>query len=118
MGTDFALCEYESAPGAGEGGYNTLRYGATHTGPTDTSEVIELLDKVRRWLAEVRRSVAREILASLTTPGEAAREDLANGKCGRPVRELIGIGVGRDSPASDERVRQWVAEWRNSRDAQ
>ena len=84
-------------------------------GATDRSDVVELLDKVRGWPADVRRSVARQILESLTAFDGGEREKLASGKRGRPVEELIGLGAGRDSPPNDEQVRQWVAEWREAK---
>lgn len=84
-------------------------------GATDSPEVLELLDKVRRWPPDVRRSVAREILESLTTPDEGGGGSLTNGGRGRPVEELIGLGAGPGAPPTDAEVRQWVAEWREAK---
>ena len=72
---------------------------------SETTEIIELLNRVRHWPNGTRMELIRRLLeisheTSHTTPARVIRS----------VRELIGIGASESVPPDDETTRRWVDE--------
>lgn len=73
----------------------------------ETTQVAEILERVKNWPPEPKILLARRILETLDSGDSAARA-----RRGRSVRELIGIGAGDSPPAGDQTVRRWIDEHR------
>lgn len=69
-------------------------------------EYARVLDEIKQWPLETRLGLLRDVIGSLEPSGTP------DGKRGRPVAELIGLGAGDNSPPNDDRVREWIAEYR------
>ncbi len=73
----------------------------------ETTELTDVLSRVKNWSPQSRIVLARRILETLEDPQRPAR-----GLPARSVQELIGLGAS-DSPAPyDETVHRWIAEHR------
>jgi hypothetical protein len=73
----------------------------------ESTELTDVLERVKNWSPESRIVLARRILETLETPQRPTR-----GLPARSVRELIGIGAGDSPPPDDETVRRWIDEHR------
>jgi hypothetical protein len=76
----------------------------------ETSELTDVLNRVKNWSPESRIVLARRILETLETAQPPTR-----GLPARSVQELIGIGAGDSPPPGDETVRRWIDEHRREK---
>lgn len=78
---------------------------------TESSELADVLDRVKHWSVAERFTLVREVLETLapkmSPPSLAPR--------GRPVEEIVE-SFKTDKPApDDETVRQWIDEQRTEK---
>jgi hypothetical protein len=73
---------------------------------TQAAEIREVLSKVQDWTAEMRLSLAEQLLRSLHSD---VRPNPARTYSAQEVR---GIGAGTSPPPDDATVRQWIDEHR------
>jgi hypothetical protein len=74
-----------------------------------TSQAVEyaaVLEKVRSWPAEMRLTLAEQLLHSLHP------EVRTNGRRGIPAEQVLGLAAGKGPPPDDETVKQWIHEHR------
>jgi hypothetical protein len=76
----------------------------------ETTELTDVLNRVKTWSPESRIVLARRILETLDGSRCPPR-----GLPIRSVRELIGLGAGELPPPDDETVLRWMAEHRTEK---
>jgi hypothetical protein len=73
----------------------------------ESSEIVDVLERVKTWSPPERITLARRILETLEPADTPAPP-----RTGRSVQELIGMGAGDSPPPDDDTVRRWIDEQR------
>jgi len=70
---------------------------------TQSTEMAEVLDRVKHWPSQTRLELIRRVLESLDERPRSFPLTL---------QDLIGMGAGDSTPPSDETSKQWIHEHR------
>jgi hypothetical protein len=76
--------------------------------PTESNELSEVLDRVKRWSDADRFALVKEVLETLA-PRESTISRLNRGRSAKEIRKTFKT----DQPAPDDQtIRQWIDERR------